>query len=482
MDSLVRFQSVLARQLGWHSDPSHDATLRELLAHRAAARRTSADDYLALLEAGDLPGEVSEIARDLTITETYFFRYADQWRALSEQVVPSLGVGAGGTPLRVLSAGCSSGEEPYTIAMVLDGIPAEITAVDIDPSALRRAAEGRYSRWALRETPRDARERWFECQGSLHVLDPALRQRVAFSEANLADPEDPLWRQGPWDVVFCRNVLMYLTPAAAASLVRSLATVTRADGALFLGHAETLRGLSTSFQLVHTHDSFHYRRLAATPGDAAPARPTAVASRTSTPAVDDAGSWLAAIQLATDRIRALTTPRPAVDERAGPEQSWDLSTPLALVGEERFEDALEALQDLPGHAQDDPDVLLLRAVSQAHHGATTGAASTCRQLLAVDPLHAGAHYVLGLCAEAAGDLDDARAQAEMACHLDPSFAMPHLLLALVSRRAGDTITAGVEFATAAELFRSEEPARILLFGGGFGRDALVSLCRGQAVA
>ena len=174
--------------------------------------------------------------------------------------------------LRVLSAGCSSGEEPYSIAMVMRDTVANpswhisIRAIDVNPAALERARRAEFTSWALRETPPDIQRASFRVDARRFVLDGSIRAMVRFEERNLTAEDPELWQPRSYDVMFCRNVLMYFTAeqmrAAVARMARSLA----AGGYLFLGHAETLRGVSSEFHLCHTHETFYYQPL----GDRAP--------------------------------------------------------------------------------------------------------------------------------------------------------------------------------------------------------------------
>jgi chemotaxis protein methyltransferase CheR len=135
------------------------------------------------------------------------------------------------------------------------------------------------------------------------------------------------------------------------------------------------------------------------------------------------------------------------------------------------------VRGLPAEAARDPDVLLLAAALYTHGGQLADAEEACARLLEVDELSAGAHYLIALCREGAGDRIRAEHHDQIAVYLDPGFAMPHLHLGLLARRAGDRTTARRELEQAALLLQREESARLILFGGGFGREALVALCR-----
>ena len=147
--------------------------------------------------------------------------------------------------------------------------------------------------------------------------------------------------------------------------------------------------------------------------------------------------------------------------------------------QERFADALTLLSALPVESHKEPDALLLRAILLTNSGQLDEAEEACRRLLDLDDLNAGAHYVMALCREYAGDAASAVEHDKTAIYLDAGFAMPHLHLGLAARRAGDDVSARHELSQALVLLAREDASRLLLFGGGFSRDALLSLCRSE---
>lgn len=482
-----QFRDMIAAQLGLRFDDSKLGILGELLQRRADALGLPVDSYLAQLERD--PAEAGLLAEELTVGETYFFRNIDQFRAFSEIVLPHAMAARGADQrLSILSAGCSSGEEPFTIAMLArTALPMppwqlSIRAIDLNPAALRKAASGRYGGWALRETPAEMRERWFTPAGRDLLIDPGLRASIRFDRRNLADPTSDIWQAGAYDAIFCRNVLMYFTPAIQQAVVARITNALAPGGYLFLGHAETLRGLSQDFHLVHTHDTFYYQRRPA--GERSPALPAGVeavwpavfaAAPLPTPGAPDIG-WYAAIGDASRRIEALT--RPA--EPAPPEiPQWSLAVALDLLQRERFAEALDRIAGLPPAAAEDPDVLLLEALLLLQHGRLDAAVDVCRTLLARDELHAGANYVLALCFDGRGDSAAAINHYGVASYLDPEFAMPLLRRGLLARRAGALGDARRDLAQALDLLLHEDTSRLLLFGGGFTRAALSRLCASE---
>jgi chemotaxis protein methyltransferase CheR len=150
-----------------------------------------------------------------------------------------------------------------------------------------------------------------------------------------------------------------------------------------------------------------------------------------------------------------------------------------MLRQERFADAMVLLQALPAGSQTDTDAQLLRAVLLTNGGKLTDAEIVCQQILSKDELHAGAHYLVALCREHAGDRRAAGEHDQVATYLDAGFAMPHLHLGLLARRSGHPEQARTELSRALTLLAREDASRILLYGGGFSREALVELCRAE---
>ncbi|HMG54045.1 MAG TPA: CheR family methyltransferase, partial [Kofleriaceae bacterium] len=368
-------------------------------------------------------------------------------------------------------------------------------AVDANPAMLARARRGRYRAWSLRETPEDVRRRYFRAAGTDLVLDESVRGAVSFEHRNLVTDDPDLWAAHSYDVVFCRNVIMYFGTAVQRAVVERVARALVPGGYLFLGHAESLRTLSQRFELYHSHGAFYYRcrgeadgpALArassrdpgAALGDPAVARPRLI---------DGGEDWVGAIRGAAERIAALAagSPAPPAAARA---RGGELDGVVELMQRERFGDALAALEQLPPVAAGTPDAVLLHAALLAHDGQRAAAGAACDQLLAAEhsgpaapPLAAGAHCVLALCCEADGDRRGADEHRQTAAHLDPTFAMPRLHLGLAARRLGDHAAARRELGQAVVLLERESASRLLLFGGGFDRDALIALCRAELAA
>ncbi|MFP5502239.1 MAG: CheR family methyltransferase [Candidatus Sericytochromatia bacterium] len=479
---LQAFGAFVEARFGLQVDDRHTDQLAEVLAERLVATgHRHAGPYLARLAEG-WERELAALAGALTIPETYFFRQAEQFEALLAVALPDrLEARADERRLEILSAGCASGEEAYTMAMLLQERRPELSdwdvrlmGVDLNPVVIEKAREGLYSAWSLRATPEAFRKRYFKPEDKRFALDPAIKARVRFETRNLIAPDAELWQAGRYDVIFCRNVLIYLSPAATETLIAHFTRALAPGGYLFLGAAESLRGLTQRYHLRHTHGTFYYQLKGTEPREVqAEAVSLPPPERLPQLAPDD--SWVEAIGRASERIGRLDAPAAA----PAPRVVDPIARALECFREDRFEEALALLRALPPEGGRDPDATLLLAAVLTNMGQLAEAERVLEEVLAADDLSPGAHYLFALCREHAGDPEGARRHDEMAIYLDPRFAMPQLHLGLLAKRAGNRPAAKRAIGQALALLPGEDAGRILLFGGGFNRAALEALCRAE---
>jgi chemotaxis protein methyltransferase CheR len=489
LSEIEQFRALLVRRLGLQFDDTKLGMLADVFQRRLEAGGYAGDAYLSVLDAPAARDEIASLALQLTVPETYFFRHHEQFRAFTDIALPDrMCKQAASRRLRILSAGCASGEEPYSMAILMQQAAetwnVSIRGVDINAAMLKKAASGRYTTWSLRETPPDIQRRWFERNGGEFILDAGIRQAVTFKEHNLAEDDPDIWRPEEYDVIFCRNVIMYFSPQFAQAVIDRITRSLAPGGYLFLGHAETLRGLSNDYHLRHTHNAFYYQRK--TDDETISRRwsiaiPYAIATPALTTLVNGADSWVEAIGKAAERIRTLTQPPEAQGTADSTEfrPRWNLGLAFDLLRKERFDEARELVEALPIESANDVNVLLLHAVLLTHSGQLARAEAMCERLLELDAMNAGAHYIFALCREGVGDRRGATDHDQVAAYLDPTFAIPRLHLGLLSRKAGDRATAQRELEQALVLLKREDPSRLLLFGGGFSRETLIALCEAE---
>jgi len=438
---LTRLRVLLGAAAGLVFEDSRRESLGYCLGERL--RATGDPDVAAYLLRVEAPGspELQPLIDEVTIQETHFFRNPPQVRALRRHVLPEIVREAAtrGRRIRIWSAGCSTGDEPYTIAMILRellpstaGWDVKVIATDISTGALGAARAGTYGARAVRLASPEQLARFFLPTGDgRHRVRPEVRNLVEFRHANLvrdAPPADGL------DLVLCRNVTIYFDRQTTRALVRRLHASLRDGGYLFLGHSETLWQVSDDFRLVTlgTDDgaAYVYRRL----DDRAERTPD---RRTRQPA-----SAPAPAPVPAPRARSAARPTPAVAE------VQDLAAARDALAAGRYDEA----------------------------------AAVARRLAAQQPLTADAHYLFGRALVEAGQDDQALPALRRAVYLAPEAGLAHFLLAGVLARCGDPAAAAREYRAAAQtLGRDPEQACAPELGGRSARElaALSAQLEGQ---
>jgi chemotaxis protein methyltransferase CheR len=226
----------------------------------------SISSYLGMILAH--PSELEALINAFTINETYFFREESQLAALARSILPELvSSRRPGDLVRIWSMPCSSGEEPYSIAIwllenwpMVDAWHIEIVGSDIDTDALARARAGLYGERALARLPADVRDRYFRPvdRDQWEIIDD-LKESVLFSRVNLIDPSS-VATERPFDVVFCRNLLIYFDDAARQIAAANLFNRLKPGGFLCVGHTESMSRIDDRFELVRFDSAMVYRR------------------------------------------------------------------------------------------------------------------------------------------------------------------------------------------------------------------------------
>jgi chemotaxis protein methyltransferase CheR len=262
---------------GLYFDADSKYLLEKRLGRRLALHRLPGyKDYYHFLKYNrGKDQELSDIMDVLTTNETYFFREAFQLKAFTDEILPELMAEKekrGERSLRIWSAGCSSGEEPYTIAMLIlesgccKGWRVEIIGTDISQRVLQQARKAVYGKSSFRATDDVYLRRYFnEQDGSFKITDE-VKELVTISHLNLFD-QNRLALLGRMDVVFCRNVIIYFDQIAKKRVIDTFYRALREGGYLLLGHSESLMNISTAFALKHLRNDMVYQKPRSGGGD-----------------------------------------------------------------------------------------------------------------------------------------------------------------------------------------------------------------------
>lgn len=381
------------------------------------ATRGDAGAFIACLAD---PAEFRPLIDTLTVRETFFYRFAAQFDAFRDHLLPQFLARAAGEErrVRVWSAGCCTGDEPYTLAIIaaeqgcLDRI--EILATDINESYLEAAMAGVFSTRSVAQLPAPLRQRYFTASGGRFTIDPAIRARVTFKWLNLADAVYPSVLNGTAgvDLIFCRNVLIYFDKLRIAVIIDSFAECLNDGGVVALGHSEVLPPEWT-LAVQPIGDAFFYRRPAGREPDEVD-RP---------------------IEPPFSRLASAIPPPPAPNAEA--------------------------------------TTLLDEAERLANHGRSSEAAAMCRRAIQLDASQVRGHYLLGVFS-----LDDpfnAHRCFRRAVDLNPAHLPARLHLAECADKMGRAAEAVVEYRQLERLARAWPPDEVLdsLEGITYGMLALI---------
>ncbi|UHD14816.1 CheR family methyltransferase [Thiocapsa bogorovii] len=456
---LQSFKGFVKDRLGLHFGPDADERLRSLLAGRMTATAAgSIDAYLKSVAAD--PVELGHLTSLLTVKETYFYREPDHLDLLVERLVPArLTQAEKGNPIRILSLGCSTGEEPYSIAIALRerygdlaGRLFRITAGDVDETALERARTAVYSPFAFRALPAELRDRWFSALDGTHRrVDAAIRQQVDFMSWNLLAPDYPPAMQEQ-DIIFFRNVSIYFDPTTRKAVIARLRDLLKPRGHLIVGASETLANDFGLMRLVALDGVFLFERAPVEPlqgiadpglgGRSAAAGKTRPCARP--PRADPVRSDSAdrrdpgSIDLRPETAGSIAPVTNTVDreryERA-----------LASARSERFEEALHHLGPLCDPRDAAAEHLSLQAHLLLERGDTASAEAAARRALTQDPWSLEALLLLGRCALLRGDTQEAIGALRRVVYDKPGCWRAHFQLAEIYRQRGEPVPAGREY-------------------------------------
>jgi chemotaxis protein methyltransferase WspC len=396
-------EKLLKDKIGLHSSTIGSSTVISAVQQRM--RKCRIDDMQVYLEVvRNSATELDALIDTVVIPETWFYRDRNVFFALSAWLKLEWLPRHAADTLRILSVPCSSGEEPYTLAMCLadcgiDPAAAHIDAVDVSRVNLERAAKGEYSINSFRGSDLAYRDHYFSRRGEHYHLDESIRRRVRFRHGNILDTSFAAEPE-PYHVIFCRNLLIYFDRPTQQLTIDRLDKLLAPDGLLFLGHSETSLLLERPYAPLDHSRCFGFRRERRDAGAARPAK----------------------AERPRRTVRAATR-KPAATVTALPFRDVERRQPVPQ-------------QSLP--ERNAPCELLTRAMELANQGHLDEAAQCCEELLNRRQHQADAYYILGLVRQSAGNSGDAEQLFRKTIYLQPDHIEALAHLSVILEQQGDT--------------------------------------------
>jgi len=490
VDELVRTRTGLAPSRR-HED------VKQRVVHSAMERAGVSDEgaYLALLQRDTKTYD--DLIADLTVPETYFFRDPSHYELLRREVLPAIRAAHGdGHVVEVWSAGCASGEEPYSLAILLEqerlGKRSHVLGSDVSYRALARALNGTYSRWSLRATSERERARYFESAGSEHRLISRIRGRARFVQHSLSSPiyPTPYSREAGFDLILCRNVLIYFDPQATLDTAQRLARSLAEGGWLLTGPSDPRLELDEWCDVLPTPSGMLYRRRRTSAHTGLrkgedQARAVLLGARAESPrGASGEHAWHS--QASPDRhARGPRSAHPGSPAGAAARSGASASRAhdLSVLGAPTPPDArAPAAPRPPTPSTESAAVEQVRALEREHGSAA--AETGCRDLLRAEPLSAGLHVLHAMLLLDLGRDALAEQALRRGLYLDRSLLIAQLLAATLAERRGDRAGAAAGYSVLAEACRARDQDAPVPLGDGLTYAALGALAaqRYQALA
>lgn len=423
---------------------------------------------------------------ELTVGETFFFRNEHHYESLREQVIPEiLRENADRGEVRIWSAGCATGEEPYSLAILMDQIlgaehkddddawQVSILATDINTDFLQRARNAEYRSWSFRRTTVHQDGRYFTKSGDKYCLRSALRDRVRFVYLNLVKDvyPSPLTGTVGLDLIVFRNVAIYLRPEVIAAIVKQFSLCLRPGGWLLLGEAEVLQVESLGYHVQRIGQATFFQKPGI--GDSLPS--SEVRPRPVLPELGVRPPAVAAGQAAKESESVPEQETSGSGRTVAPPQfDWEqVEQSLQREDFEAAERAFDLIRDRNQRAK-----MKMRFVRRLLDlSQTTRAREILDACLDEDPLLIDGHLLKGSLAEERGDLIEAETSCRRALYLDRNCIMAHFHLALVQQQTGDASGARKSLQLVHELGKRQDTNALVEHGDGVCYGRLSELAR-----
>lgn len=479
MTHLLPFKALIKEKCGLSFDASREAILAEGLKTRLRERSlASQDEYLAILACD--PNEFDCLINLITVNETYFFREPIHFSLMTERLLPELASRPAADRIKIVCAGCSTGEEPYTVAMSLmkkygAGFSKIFSVVgfDIDEHALEKARSGIYSGHSFRGVPDDARKDFFEDHRDGCRVKDVVREGVRFLRQNIFGDAYPESVRNA-DVIFYRNVSIYFDPEEQQRIFRNLASLLRENGYLFLSSSETFAHNFGVLSLVERDGIFLYRKGVEVRIEERRRVPTAASITRQRPVPS---SCKADESISSMRGSAHA---PRGSEQRGHDDAHRLfDRALRCAEGKEYRDALMHAENVILLKPDFVKAHMLQAGVLINQKRFDEAETACRRGMEFDKWCLEGHLLLGLIMRARGNNDEAKKRFAEAIYIKPSAWLAHFHLGELYQAEGDRDRAGREFEIVIKQLEAKGACEhgLTFFPFAFPLEQVAHLCR-----
>lgn len=414
---LLSFRDFISSEFGLHFTKDRLDDLQKKLVHFAEKQAFDGDinQLILMLQNSQLyHQQLQEFIESLTIGETYFFREPETLNVVINHILPTLQQ-SGSREFRIWSAGCATGEEPYSLAMMLDRyqpkfrkFPIHIFATDINRKSLKKAQSGSYKGWSFRNTSPEYLSRYFiKEQDSVYHIHEDLKRRIQFSQLNLASSDFIMQNSAlrDLDVIFCRNVLMYFSENTILKIVKQFSELLKPSGWLVISQTECTHYFQPYFDVVQMGDAFLFRKK----------------------------SHADVVSIKSDSYTDITNPYQLATPLDYSSMQFALTTESTSTFERLTTQEPTVVKTKPETPKTNP---VTQARKLADQGDLASALEICTGVLAIHKLDIQAHYLHAMILQEMHQYDEAKQALRRVLFLQPDMLMATYALANLEQKSG----------------------------------------------
>jgi chemotaxis protein methyltransferase CheR len=475
-DKLLQdFVGLVSRHTGLYvREQDYEAFRKKISARIRLQGLAEPEGYFQMLKMDNAESrrEWKELIGLLTTGESYFFRDKDQLSLIQNRILPELiKHREKDRSLRIWSAGCSTGEEPYSIAIILNELLMDyknwnllILGTDVNEESIRKAEEGVYTPWSFRMLDTHLQRRYFKRQKETWKLDKEIQKMVKFSQCNLVKDTFPSWSSEihNMDIILCRNVLIYFTPETISSVVEKFADTLNDGGYLITGHGELQTQALKRFKTKVSDEQVVYQKVSDlvswSGGSRAkgerkiPDSLVGVAEATYRIRTKEKNTKKATIDMKKSEVEISATRNVQCGDRRS-----ELSRVHSDIERANYTGAIEKTRSILKETPNNFEANLLMAQAYSNKGEYDKAVQSCRKAIDIEPTSPHPYFLLAQIVEATGRNDEAKDLLKKAIYLKPDFVAPYLELGKLYAKEEDTKRSMKMFSSAIDLLKALPP-------------------------